>query len=120
MNTPDVSPVTRILTQPMLNAYADASGDHNPIHLYAATARAFGFPRQIAHGMWSLARCLAAVENRLPGPVRVDVAFKKPVLLPATVRFTTTERVEDAGVAFTLADPRDDALHLVGRAVRAG
>ena len=31
--------------------YAAVSGDHNPIHLYALTAKAFGFPRQIAHGI---------------------------------------------------------------------
>jgi acyl dehydratase len=99
--------------------YAAVSGDRNPIHLYAATAKAFGFSRQIAHGMWSKARCLAAVENRLPDHVRVDVAFKTPVLLPATVRFTTA-RVEDSGLAFSLADPRTDAPHLVGRAVRGG
>ena len=45
--------------------YAAVSGDHNPIHLYPLTAKAFGFPRQIAHGMWTKARCVAAFENRL-------------------------------------------------------
>ncbi len=40
--------------------YAAVSGDHNPIHLYPLTAKALGFPRQIAHGMWSKARCVAA------------------------------------------------------------
>ena len=67
--------------------YAAVSGDHNPIHLYALTAKAFGFPRQIAHGMWSKARCLAALDGRLPDAVTVEVAFKKPVLLPGTVAF---------------------------------
>jgi hypothetical protein len=95
--------------------YAAVSGDYNPIHLHALTAKAFGFPRQIAHGMWSLARCLAAVENRLPDAVRVDAAFKKPVLLPTTVSFGTAA-VPD-GQAFALADPTDGSPHLVGRAV---
>ena len=49
--------------------YAAVSGDRNPIHLYPLTAKALGFPRQIAHGMWSLARCVAALENRLPDAV---------------------------------------------------
>ena len=35
------------------------SGDVNPIHLHALTARAMGFPRAIAHGMWTYARTLA-------------------------------------------------------------
>ncbi len=69
--------------------YAAVSGDRNPIHLYPLTAKALGFPRQIAHGMWSKARCIAAIENRLPDAVRVEVAFKKPILLPGTVSFGT-------------------------------
>ena len=44
--------------------YAAVSGDSNPIHLYPVTAKAFGFPRQIAHGMWTKARCLAALQNK--------------------------------------------------------
>jgi hypothetical protein len=52
--------------------YAAVSGDHNPIHLHSLTAKALGFPRQIAHGMWSLARCVGALENRLPGAVTVE------------------------------------------------
>ncbi|MBW6440296.1 hypothetical protein KZ829_41895 [Actinoplanes hulinensis] len=70
--------------------YAAVSGDRNPIHTSRLGARLFGFPRPIAHGMWTKARCLAALEGRLPGAYTVDVAFKKPVLLPATVRFTAT------------------------------
>ena len=37
--------------------------------------------------MWSKARCIAALENRLPEHVKVDVAFKKPIFLPGTVAF---------------------------------
>jgi len=65
--------------------YAAVSGDRNPIHLHPLTARAFGFPRAIAHGMWTKARCLAAL--RLPDALTADVRFKKPVLLPSTVTF---------------------------------
>lgn len=64
-------------------AYARVSGDYNPIHLSALTARLFGFPRAIAHGLWSKARSLAVLNDRLPraGYV-VDVRFQKPLLLP--------------------------------------
>ena len=93
--------------------YAAVSGDHNPIHLYALTAKALGFPRQIAHGMWSKARCVAALENRLPDAVRVDVAFKKPILLPGSVAFGS--RPLDDGFAFSLSDPKSGAPHLAGR-----
>lgn len=93
--------------------YAGVSGDHNPIHLYPLTAKAFGFPRQIAHGMWSKARCLAALEGRLPDAVTVRTAFKKPILLPGTVAFGSTRSGD--GYAFSLTHPRSGAPHLLGR-----
>jgi acyl dehydratase len=96
--------------------YAAVSGDRNPIHLYPLTAKALGFPRQIAHGMWSKARCIAAIENRLPDAVRVEVAFKKPILLPGTVSFGTA--ATDDGHLFSLTRPKDGSPHLLGRATR--
>ncbi|GAA5167658.1 MaoC/PaaZ C-terminal domain-containing protein [Ornithinimicrobium tianjinense] len=65
--------------------YAKVSGDVNPIHLSALSAKAFGFPRAIAHGMWTHARALAAVEPRLPGGYTVEAQWAKPILLPSTV-----------------------------------
>jgi hypothetical protein len=65
--------------------YAAVAGDRNPIHLHALSAKAFGFPRAIAHGMWTKARCLAAL--RLPDALTADVRFKQPILLPSTVTF---------------------------------
>ncbi|QWZ09512.1 hypothetical protein KRR39_07065 [Nocardioides panacis] len=93
--------------------YAAVSGDHNPIHLYGLTAKAFGFPRQIAHGMWSEGRCLAALDGRLPEAVTVDVAFKKPVLLPGRVLFASARRGD--GYVFALSRPQDGKPHLLGR-----
>lgn len=93
--------------------YAAVSGDHNPIHLYPWTAKAFGFPRQIAHGMWSKARCVAAIANRLPDAVTVEVEFKKPILLPASIAFGS--RISEDGIAFSLTNPKNGAPHLVGR-----
>lgn len=97
--------------------YAAVSGDHNPIHLYPLTARAFGFPRQIAHGMWTTARCVGALENRLPERARVSVTFKRPVLLPGSVAFGA--RPVDDGWAFSLSRPSSGAPHLLGRATPA-
>ena len=97
--------------------YAAVSGDRNPIHLYPLTAKAFGFPRQIAHGMWTMARCVGALENRLPDAVTVAVAFKRPVLLPGTVAFGS--RRTDEGWAFSLSSPSSGAPHLAGLASQA-
>lgn len=94
--------------------YGAVSGDRNPIHLYPVTAKAFGFPRHIAHGMWSKARCIAAVENRLPDAVRVEVGFKKPIFLPGTVTFGA--RAVEGGLEFALNNPKSGAPHLLGQA----
>jgi len=100
-------------------SYAGVSGDHNPIHLYPVTAKALGFKRQIAHGMWTKARSLAALEGRLPDAVRVDVAFKKPVFLPGTVAFGSRTRDGRAeglhDYDFALTSARSGAPHLLGR-----
>ncbi|KRF25069.1 MaoC/PaaZ C-terminal domain-containing protein [Phycicoccus sp. Soil803] len=82
-------------------AYAAVSGDVNPIHLRALTARAMGFPRAIAHGMWTAARTLAALGPGTTGPSASHVWFAKPVLLPSTVELV----VADAG-AVTVAGLR--------------
>jgi acyl dehydratase len=69
--------------------YAGVSGDHNPIHLHGWSAKPFGFPRAIAHGMWTKARCLSSL--RLPEAFTAEVRFKKPILLPSKVKFGEAE-----------------------------
>jgi acyl dehydratase len=114
-DSPDVVPgrVTWRLGGDVGRRYAAVSGDHNPIHLYPLTARAFGFRHPIAHGMWSLARCVAALENRLPDAVTLEARFTKPIFLPGTVAFGQ-EALAD-GIAFTLSSPRSSAPHVIGR-----
>jgi len=96
--------------------YAAVSGDRNPIHTSRVAARLFGFARPIAHGMWSKARCLAALAGRLPDAYQVEVGFKLPILLPASVAFTATPGAPAAsgGWAFTLHDARSGKPHLTG------
>lgn len=93
--------------------YAAVSGDINPIHMHPLSARLFGFPSAIAHGMWTKARCLAAQENRLPQSFTVEVAFRRPILLPATVQFGETTGEDDA-VRFGVRDERKGTPHLAG------
>jgi acyl dehydratase len=71
--------------------YAAVSGDRNPIHMHSLTAKPLGFPAAIAHGMWTKARALAALESRLPDAFAADVRFRRPILLPAKVEFATAE-----------------------------
>ncbi|GAA3496042.1 MaoC/PaaZ C-terminal domain-containing protein [Streptomyces prasinosporus] len=85
--------------------YGAVSGDRNPIHLHPLTARLFGFPRAIAHGMWTVARCLAAHGTPDAAVVRAD--FRAPVLLPGTVTYAA----RDGRFALRGADGR---VHLTG------
>jgi acyl dehydratase len=92
--------------------YAAASGDVNPIHLSPLAARALGFPRAIAHGMWTHARVLAALQGRVPPRHTVALRFRKPVLLPSTVAFRARATTE--GHDFAVTDRAGQRQHLVG------
>jgi acyl dehydratase len=94
--------------------YGSVSGDLNPIHVHPLSARLFGFPSAIAHGMWTKARCLAALDSELPGVFTVQVAFKRPIVLPATVGFA--EARTPGGIDFGVRDAKRGTPHLDGRA----
>jgi acyl dehydratase len=96
--------------------YGSVSGDLNPIHVHPLTARLFGFKSAIAHGMWTKARCLGALQSRLPDAFTVEVAFKKPIFLPGKVEFC--EAAEESAafdLQFGVRDPRKGSSHLDGR-----
>jgi acyl dehydratase len=92
--------------------YAAVSGDRNPIHMHALTAKPLGFPAAIAHGMWTKARALAALESRLPDAFETDVRFRRPILLPAKVEFATQGEPQDRSL-FTVRKGKN--RHLDGR-----
>jgi acyl dehydratase len=92
--------------------YASVSGDMNPIHMHSLSAKAFGFPTAIAHGMWTNARCLAALHPRLPDSFSTEVRFRKPILLPATVQFGESDR--DRGLDFAVRGAGKGTPHLDG------
>ena len=91
--------------------YAAVSGDSNPIHLNPLTARLFGFPRPIIHGMWTHARAVAALGGGLPEAYTVRVQFAKPILLPGKVRFAAVR--DEAGWRFAVVN-REGKPNLVG------
>jgi MaoC dehydratase-like protein len=94
--------------------YAAVSGDRNPIHMHDVAAKLLGFPHTIAHGMWTKARCLAELENRLPRAFAVEARFRKPVLLPSTVTFGAADE-GDGAIRFAVRAARDGTPHLDGR-----
>jgi len=95
--------------------YARVSGDVNPIHLSPLTAKMFGFPRTIAHGMYTAARALAAV-GRAHGDAFVWTAeLAKPVLLPGTVAVSVRPDTSAAGAwSYEGWDPHHGVPHFRG------
>jgi acyl dehydratase len=93
--------------------YGAVSGDRNPIHMHSLTAKPLGFPAAIAHGMWTKARCLAALESRLPDAFGVDVRFRKPILLPSKVEFASAEQAGET--LFAVRNSKREITHLDGR-----
>ncbi len=95
--------------------YAAVSGDVNPIHLHALTARAMGFPRAIAHGMYTSARALAVLGPATSGPSTSHSWFRKPVLLPSTVELVVERHGHEAlaGLRSARRDQQKGVEHLV-------
>ena len=94
---PAANPAFVRVTQDTISAYAEASGDKNPIHVSKVGAKAFGFPSTIAHGMWSAAAMLAGMEGLVPEAARFEVEFGNPVRLPSKVAFTADRDADGAG-----------------------
>ena len=93
--------------------YGAASGDMNPIHLHALTARSFGFKRAIAHGMWTQSRALAALQGQVEGkPFKLTTHFKLPAFLPSEVTFR--EKAEGKATRFEVRDARGEKPHARG------
>ncbi|ALL75091.1 dehydratase [Pseudonocardia sp. EC080610-09] len=95
--------------------YAAVSGDVNPIHLHPLTTKAMGFPRAIAHGMWTAAHAAASLEGRIPDACTYDVVFRKPVLLPATAELVTERDANGAWGLAVRSAKKAEKLHLIGR-----
>lgn len=96
--------------------YARVSGDYNPIHLNALAGKAFGFPSSIAHGMYTAARALAAADVRLPA-FEWTVEFARPIVLPATVAFRTTEDERQGTKESAVWDPKTGKPHVLSSVV---
>ena len=93
--------MTRKVTDADIRAFAELSGDHNPIHLddgYAATTR---FGQRIAHGMFGASLISAVIGNDLPGTGSIYLSQSLKFLAPVLLEDTLTARA-------TVTKIRDD------------
>ncbi|RRJ82877.1 MaoC/PaaZ C-terminal domain-containing protein [Aestuariirhabdus litorea] len=104
--------------------YARLAGDYNPIHLFGLSARLFGFPRALIHGMWSKARCITSLQDavaELGEALEVSCEFKTPLFLPGEA-LMSWQVGSEGGVDFLLQDGAGVRPHLKGvmRALNPG
>lgn len=89
--------LTNTVTEADITAFAEVSGDKNPVHLDATYAAGTMFKERIAHGMLSAAYISAVFGMKLPGPGAIymsqSLAFKAPVKIGDTV-VTTVKVIE--------------------------
>lgn len=94
--------------------YGRVSGDINPIHLSAITAKFLGFRRAVAHGMWTKAKTLSMLLPREDvEKADVLVEFKTPLFLPA--RASLWAMKDEGSAHFEVRNSRGDKPHLRGR-----
>jgi acyl dehydratase len=84
----EIPPLSKVVRREDVKAYADASGDQNPLHQDDEFAISVGFPGIIAHGMFSMAHLATAVTDWLGDPaalLRMRVQFRAPVFMGETL-----------------------------------
>ncbi len=95
-----LGPLRRRVTQAQIDAYAEASGDFNPIHTDPDFARGVGLPGAIAHGLLELGIVAEAVSRWVGGGdalIGLECRFSKPLLAGDTITCTGRVVAVDAG-----------------------
>ncbi len=76
--TGDTASISKTITDNDIQKFADASGDHNPLHLDDEFAKSTRFGRRIAHGMLSASLISAVIANQLPGQGSIYLGQRLP------------------------------------------
>lgn len=102
-----VPALARVVTREDVRAYADASGDQNPLHQDDAVARMVGFDGIIAHGMFTMAHlgaCVAAWVGDPASITRISAQFRAPVLMGEEIVASGRVRSLDADARTAVAE----------------
>ncbi len=96
-----------VIEESDIQAFADVSGDHNPLHMDEDFARTTVFGQRIAHGALTASYISGILGNNLPGPgaifTHLSMRFRRPVFIGSTVtvRAEVVEK-QDRGRRVTL------------------
>jgi len=103
-NIGDSAEITKTIEQSDIHAFADVTGDHNPVHVDETFAQTTRFGRTIAHGMLTASLISAVLANKLPGPGSVYLGQTLKFVAPVfpgdeiTARVTVKEIREDKSI----------------------
>ena len=125
LNVGDKASRTTTITDEMIRAFAELTGDSNPVHLDDAYAAGTRFGRRIAHGMIAAGLISATLADDLPGPGTVYISqtlqFKAPVypgdIITTTVEVKSLRPDKPIATLVTTCKNQDDVLVLEGEAV---
>jgi acyl dehydratase len=98
---------SKVVMRQDVKAYADASGDQNPLHQDDDFARVVGFPAIIAHGMFTMAHLTSCISAWAGGPEalrRMKVQFRAPVFMGETIVAGGMVRALDAETRHAVLD----------------
>ena len=95
----EIPSLSKVVKRHEVRAYADASGDQNPLHQDDAFARSVGFPGIIAHGMFTMAHLATALTRWAGDPAalkRIKVQFRAVVYMDETIEDRKSTRLNSS------------------------
>jgi acyl dehydratase len=93
MKPGDSAEITKTIEQADVDAFADLTGDHNPVHVDEEFAKTTHFGRRIAHGMLTASLISSVLANKLPGEGSVYLGQTLKFVAPVFPGDTITARV---------------------------
>jgi len=94
----DTASLSKTITDDDLRAFAEVSGDHNPLHLDEQFAQQTRFGRRIAHGMLGASLISAVIANELPGQGSIYLSQTLQFIAPVFLGDTVEARVTVIGI----------------------
>src|SRR4051794_11054070 len=104
------------VSQTMIDAFRDLSGDDAPLHINESFARAHGFEGRLVHGALVFSLLSRMVGTRFPGPeslwLKCDISFRNPCYAPSILHFhgvviQHSEATRSIVLTFDITDDRD-------------
>lgn len=89
----DRASLSKTITSQDIKAFAEVTGDHNPIHLDSEYAKTTLFKGVIAHGLYTASFLSALIANKLPGPGSIYLGQELKFMKPAYVGDEVTAEV---------------------------